>query len=43
MTTYGEDKPLWQLLLMGLGALVLIPILLILLPFAWLYSKLLQA
>ena len=38
----AEDKPMWQLFLWGLGAMVLIPILLILLPIAWLYSKVFQ-
>lgn len=43
MTISEEDRPLWQLILMGLAAMVAIPILLILLPFAWLYSKVFQA
>jgi uncharacterized membrane protein YdbT with pleckstrin-like domain len=38
----AEDKPMWQLVLMGLGLMVVIPILLILLPIAWLYSKVFQ-
>ena len=38
-----EDKPLWLLALMALGGLILIPILIILLPIAWIYSKVFEA
>ena len=41
--TMAEDKPLWLLALMALGGLILIPILIILLPIAWIYSKVFEA
>jgi hypothetical protein len=39
---YEGNEPVWKLMLWALCAMVAIPILIILLPFAWLYTKMFQ-